>query len=110
MTNLIPYCICFFYFNCFFILLLLDVKNVAYHSKYTKQPILKAWTFKGITLFHLYRDKKISEQRMTSVLLEVYKDTDSISVESCENKQLQHQKLATANHSPLLLVGEKSEF
>ena len=71
---MIPYCICFFYFN-LCSLLLLEVKNVAYHSKYTEQPILKAWTFKGITLSHFYSDKKISEQRMTFILLEVYRNT-----------------------------------
>ena len=42
--------------------------------KYTKQPILRALTFKGITLFHLYRDKKVAEQTIIFVLLEVYRN------------------------------------
>ena len=34
----------------------------------------KALTFKAITLFHSYRDKKIAEQKITFVLLEVYRN------------------------------------
>ena len=42
----------FFYFNLCILLLLLQVKNVAYSLKYTGEPILEALTFKGITHLH----------------------------------------------------------
>ena len=37
-------------------------KNVAYSRKYTGEPILKALTFKSITIFHSYRDKKLQNR------------------------------------------------
>ena len=46
-------------FNLCILLLLLQVKNIAYSLKHTGEPILKALTFNGITLFHSYRDKKL---------------------------------------------------
>lgn len=42
----------FFFFNFCMLLLLLQVKNVAYCLKYTRQPILKVLIFKIITLSH----------------------------------------------------------
>ena len=32
-------------------------------------------TFKGIVLFHSYRDKEVAEQRITFALLRVYRNT-----------------------------------
>ena len=36
---------------------------------------LPGLSFKGVTLFHLYRDKKVAEQRIAIVPLEVYENT-----------------------------------
>ena len=60
--NLTPYQICLFYFNLCPLLLFLRVKNVAYSLKYIGWSILQALTFKGITLFHSYRDKKLQNR------------------------------------------------
>ena len=49
----------FLLFN--FYILLLSVKNVAYSLEYTGQPILKTLS-KGMTLFHLHRDKKLQNR------------------------------------------------
>ena len=53
-------------------------KNVVCSLKYTGWPILKALTFKGVTLFHSHRDlkkkKNVAEQRITFVSLEVYRN------------------------------------
>ena len=54
--------ICFFYFNLCILLLLLQVEHVACSLKYTGWPILKALTFKGVTLFHSYRDEKLQNR------------------------------------------------
>ena len=40
------------------LLILLQVKNVAYSLKETGYSLLKALTFKGVIFFHLYRNKK----------------------------------------------------
>ena len=42
-------------------------KDAAYRLKYRVQPIFKAMIFESIT----FLDKKVAEQRITSVLLEV---------------------------------------
>ena len=52
----------FVYFTLCIQLLLLRVKNVAYSLKYTGQPALKVLTFKGITLFHSRRAKKLQNR------------------------------------------------
>ena len=54
-TNLTPYWICFFYFNFYILLLLLQVKNVVHSLRYTGEPFLNALLIKDITLFHSYR-------------------------------------------------------
>ena len=40
-----------------------QVKNVAYSLKYTGSSILKPLPFKGIILFHSYRDKKFQNRK-----------------------------------------------
>ena len=47
-------------------------KDAAYRLKYRVQPIFKAMIFESIT----FLDKKVAEQRITSVLLEVDRNPD----------------------------------
>ena len=61
-TNLTSYWICFFDFSLCSLLPLLQVQNVAYSLKDTGQPVLKALTFKDITLFHSNRDKTLQNR------------------------------------------------
>ena len=57
------------------LLLLLQVKNVAYSLKYTWYPILKALVFKDInSTFPFSPKQKVAEHRLTFVLLEVYRN------------------------------------
>ena len=54
-TNLTSYWICFFSFNFYFLLLLLQVNNVVHSLKYTGEPVLNALLIKDITFFRSYR-------------------------------------------------------
>ena len=49
-------------------------KNVASSLKYTGESILKALTFKGMTPFHSYREKKLQNRDYNFVLVEVYRN------------------------------------
>ena len=52
----------FFFFTLNFVCYCFCYKNAAYSLKCAALPILKALTFKGITLFHSYRDKKLKNR------------------------------------------------
>ena len=52
-----------------------EKKNVACSLKCTGEPIFKTLTFKSVAFSHSYRDKKVAEQRITFVMLGVYRNT-----------------------------------
>ena len=82
-------------------MLLLQVKNVAYSLKYTGEPILKALTFKGITLFHSYRDKTVAEHRWH---LSCWRLTGTSGTDLCgqlpRTKDSDTKKFVTINYIP----------
>ena len=78
------------------------VKNIAYSLKYTGEPILKALTFKGVTLFHSYRDEKL-QNREQFLVLEIYRILDLSG-----NKGLLHQDFAIMNHASSLVCAVTS--
>ena len=54
--------------------------------KYTGQPALKTPTFKGITLFHLYRDKKLQTEHKVCLVGGFQEHHDLTYMNRCKNK------------------------
>ena len=74
---------------------------VAYSLKHIGEPILQALTFKGITLFHSYSDKKLQDREERLSCWRVYRNiltwptwTAARTKDSCT------KKFATISHTP----------